>query len=37
MSWHNIEGIMGEGKLDDVIKSLQDVANGGATLDAVAE
>ncbi len=30
MSWHNIEGIMGEGKLDDVIKSLQDVANGGA-------
>lgn len=29
VSWHNIEGIMGEGKLDDVISALKTVSEGG--------
>lgn len=37
VSWHNIEGIMKEGKLDDVISSLQTVASGGAVAETVAE
>jgi peptide chain release factor 1 len=37
VSWHNIEGIMKEGKLDDVIASLQTVASGGAVTETVAE
>lgn len=37
VSWHNIEGIVGEGKLDDVIKSLKDVAQGGEVSSEVAE
>jgi peptide chain release factor 1 len=37
VSWHNIEGIMGEGKLDCVIESLQAVATGGSVGEAVAE
>ncbi len=28
-SWHNIEGILGSGKLDDVIASMQVAATGG--------
>ena len=37
VSWHNIEGIVGEGKLGDVIESLQAVASGGEAPGAVAE
>lgn len=28
-SWHNIEGVMREGKLDPIVEALQNFANGG--------
>ncbi len=40
VSWHNIEGILGQGKLEDVIESLANVATGElpeGTEEAVAE
>ena len=40
VSWHNIEGILREGKLDDIIISLTAAAAGevaGEEIDAVAE
>ncbi len=40
VSWHNIEGILGEGKLDDIIASLTLAASGGTVEtdpDSVAE
>jgi peptide chain release factor 1 len=36
-SWHNIEGIVMEGKLDDVITSLQAVASGEMSVGTVAD
>ena len=32
VSWHNIEGILGQGKLDDVIASLATAAAGGEVV-----
>lgn len=36
VSWHNIEGILREGKLDDIIASLTAAAAGEVTLEDVA-